>query len=506
MKSYDVIVLGSGPAGEQGAAMAAHLGKSVAMVEREVVPGGACINTGTIPSKTLRESALHLAGLKQRGLSGVDVGAKPNVTIHDFMQRKREVVEKEWDLIEENIRWNGIDRFRGLGRFVSPHEVVVDTSGYDIVLHGETILIATGSSPHHAPGVPFDDNLIYDSDSILNLDRIPHSLAVVGAGVIGCEYACMFAALGIEVTLIDGRTELLGHIDREIVDVLLRQMHNRLRINLQLGSEVENIDCSPDGVRLKLSNGRTITAEKALFAAGRQSNTDSLHLQEAGVATGKRGIIEVNQNYQTCVPHIYAAGDVIGFPALASTSMEQARTAMIHAFEPRSKNKLASLVPYGIWTIPELSMIGKTEEDCLEEGLDYEVGRAHYRNNARGQIIGDTAGMLKIVFSPDTRKLLGIHIVGDDAAELIHVGMMTMLLGGTIDAFQQAVFNYPTLGDTYKTAAYDGLGRLARRKQQQKQVMRQASSISRRLNKRHQQAKVAAEVVAVEAEAVKPVG
>ncbi|MDF2439603.1 MAG: transhydrogenase, partial [Abditibacteriota bacterium] len=235
MKSYDLIVLGSGPAGEQGAALAAHHGHSVAIVEREVVPGGACVNTGTIPSKTLRESALHLAGLRQRGLDGIDVSIRPNITVRDFLQRKREVVEKEWDLIEENLRWHGIDRYRGVGRFISPHEVVVDTSGYDMVLHGETILIATGSAPFHPPEIPFDDKFIYDSDSILSLDRIPQSLAVVGAGVIGCEYACMFAALGIEVTLIDGRVELLGHVDREIVDVLLRQMNNRLQIGLQLG-------------------------------------------------------------------------------------------------------------------------------------------------------------------------------------------------------------------------------------------------------------------------------
>jgi NAD(P) transhydrogenase len=485
MKNYDLIVLGSGPAGEQGAALAAHYGMSVAIVEREVVPGGACVNTGTIPSKTLRESALHLAGLRQRGLDGIDVSLRPNITVRDFLQRKREVVEKEWDLIEENMRWHGIDRYRGVGRFISPHEIVVDTSGYDITLHAETILIATGSAPFRAPQVPYDDLFIYDSDTILNLDRIPHTLVVVGAGVIGCEYACMFAALGIEVTLIDGRSELLGHVDREIVDVLLRQMGNRLRICLQLGSEVDDIHVGDTNVTMKLNNGRTVVADKVLFAAGRQSNTADLQLENAGVETGKRGIITVNENYQTNVPHIYAAGDVIGFPALASTSMAQSRAAMTHAFNlKKNRVNLAPQVPYGIWTIPELSMIGKTEEQCLEAGVDYEVGRAHYRNNARGQIIGDTAGMIKIIFDPDSKKIHGIHIVGDDAAELIHVGMMAMLLNGTLDVFSQAVFNYPTLGDVYKLAAYNGLERLARRKRQKKMVMSKAQSMSRRLAKR----------------------
>lgn len=486
MKSYDLIVIGSGPAGEKGAAQAAYFGKSVALVEKEVVPGGAGVNTGTIPSKTLRESALHLSGFKQRGLFGIDMSLRPNITVGDFMHRQREVVEKEWDLIEENFRWHNIDRFRGIARFASPHEIVVDTSGFDITLHGEIILIATGSSPYRPPTVPFDDVCIYDSDTVLNLDRIPQHMVVIGAGVIGCEYACIFAALGVEVTLIDGRTELLGHVDREIVDILMRQMRNRLRIQLQLGNDVAEIHPERDCVHLKLKNGREIVAEKVLFAAGRQSNTADLNLDKAGVATGKRGIITVNENYQTCVPHIYAAGDVIGFPALASTSMEQARVAMVHAFDLKYKTKLAPLLPYGIYTIPEISMVGQTEEQCLEAGIDYEVGRSYYRNNARGQIIGDTAGMIKVIFDPETKKLMGVHLIGDDAAELVHVGMMAMLLNGTLDAFIQSVFNHPTLGDIYKYAAYDGLQRLARRKKQRDLVMSQASSLERKLRKRRQ--------------------
>ncbi len=487
MRSYDLIVIGSGPAGEKGAALAAQFGKTVALVQREVVPGGACVNTGTIPSKTLRESALHLSGFKQRGLHSVDMALRSDISVSDFLQRKREVCEKEWDMIEENMRWHGIERYRGVGRMVSPHEVVVDTSGHDITLHGEVILIATGSSPLRSAHIPFDDMCIYDSDTILDLDRIPKTLAVVGAGVIGCEYAAIFAALGIKVTLIDGRTELLSHVDREIVDVLLREMKNRLRINMQLGENVENIKVDPECVSLKLSNGRIINAEKVLFAAGRQSNTADLNLESVGVQLGERGIIPVNDWYQTNVPNIYAAGDVIGFPALASTSMEQARVAIVNAFNLPYETELVKQWPYGIYTIPEMSMIGKTEEECLKDGTEYEVGRAYYRNNSRGQIIGDTAGMLKLVFDPQTHKLLGIHIVGESASELIHTGMMVMQLDGTIDAFVQTVFNYPTLGDIYKHAADDGLSRIARRRRQQAMILHEADDLEASLAARIRQ-------------------
>jgi len=507
MRSYDLIVIGSGPAGEKGACQAAYFGKSVAIIEREVMPGGAGVNTGTVPSKTLRESALHLSGFTQRGLYGIDMSLRPDITAGDFMHRKREVVEKEWDLIEENLRWHSIDRYRGTARFASPHEVIVDTSGYDITLHGEIILIATGSSPYRPDTVPIDDLCIYDSDTVLNIDRIPKTLAVIGAGVIGCEYAAIFAALGIEVTLIDGRTELLGFIDREIVDVLLRQIRNRWRIQLQLGNEVQEILPNGDAIKIKLSNGREINAEKVLYAAGRQSNTSELQLENAGVATGKRGIIPVNEHYQTNIPHIYAAGDVIGFPALASTSMEQARVAMVHAFDLEYKNKLAPLLPYGIYTIPEISMVGLTEENCLEKGIDYEVGRAYYRNNTRGQIMGDTSGMVKIIVDPATHKLLGIHIIGESASDLIHVGMMAMLLDGPLDTFIHSVFNYPTLGDMYKYAAYDALQRLARRERQKEQIMSEAASIEQRwanrLNQKDEAAVTpAAEAAPVEGDAV----
>ncbi len=463
MKNYDLIVIGSGPAGEKGACQAVYFGKSVALIEKEPAPGGACVNTGTIPSKTLRESALQLTGLKQRGLYGVDVSMRANISISDFMYRERVVVEKSWELIDDNLGHHGIDVYRGCARFASSHEIEINLGSSSIQIRGEKILIATGSSPFHPPTIPFDDVSIYDSDSILNLDRIPKSLAVVGAGVIGCEYACIFAALGIDVTLIDGRTELLGHIDQEISDALLRQMRNRLKIHLHLGEDVEKVEVRENCVNLILKGGRNVNVEKVLYAAGRQSNTETLALDKAGVQTGKRGIIAVNEDYQTCVENIYAAGDVIGFPALASTTIEQARAAVIHAFDMESKAKLAPVIPYCIWTIPEVATVGLTEEECLSKGIDHEIGRAYYRNNARGQIIGDTGGQVKIVFAPDTHKVLGVHIVGETAAELVHIGVMVMQLNGTIESFIDTVFNFPTLSDTLKYAAYDGLDRLSRR-------------------------------------------
>jgi NAD(P) transhydrogenase len=467
MRNYDFVVIGSGPAGEKAAAQAAYFGKSVALIEKEPAPGGAGVNTGTIPSKTLRESALHLSGWKQRGLYGVNVSIRPDISVSDFMYHERAVVEKAWELFDDSMTRHGVDIYRGIASFEGPHEIAVNLGSSHIVLRGENILIATGSSPHHPEGIPFDGRNVYDSDTILNLDRIPKNMVVIGAGVIGCEYACMLAALGIEVSLIDGRVELLSNIDQEISDILLRQMRNRLKIQMYLGQDVESVEQSTVGenscVLVKLKNGRQITVEKVLFAAGRQSNTAMLNLDKVGVQTGKRGIIEVNEYYQTNVSHIYAAGDVIGFPALASTSMEQGRIAATHAFSLENKTRLASIFPYCIWTIPEVATVGRSEEECLQNGIDYEVGRAFYRNNARGQIIGDTGGELKLVFSPQERTIIGVHIVGDTAAELVHIGLMVMETGGTIDRFIETVFNYPTLGELYKYAAYDGLARLARR-------------------------------------------
>ena len=464
MNTYDLIVIGSGPAGEKGAAQAAYFGKRVALIERQAMPGGACVNTGTIPSKTLRESALHLSGFLQRGFrDSVEVTMK-GINIADFMYRKQIVVEKEWSRIDENLRRHDVDRYHGRARFLSPNEIAIETDRGEEVIEGSIVLIATGSSPYRPPDVPFDDEAICDSDTILNIDRIPASLAIVGAGVIGCEYASIFAALGCEVHLTDSRSTLLPHMDREIVRVLLGELQNRLAVTLHLACEVREIVRSNGNVTLTMRNGQQIVVEKVLYAAGRNSNTTDLNLEAAGVATGKRGLIVVNESYQTNVPNIYAAGDVIGFPALASTSMEQARVAMVHAFDLKYKTRVAATLPYGIYTIPELSTIGMTEEACKEKAIPYEVGRAYYRANARGQIIGDTKGMIKLVFDPESLKILGVHIVGENASELLHVGMVVMQFGGTISAFIESVFNFPTLGEAYKYAAYDGLGNLARKR------------------------------------------
>jgi NAD(P) transhydrogenase len=461
---YDLIVIGSGPAGEKGAAQAAYFGKNVALIEREPVLGGACVNTGTIPSKTLRESALHLSGFRQRGFrDAVDLTIK-SITIDDFMYRKHQVLEKEWRRIDENLRRHAVDRFEGRARFLSPTQIAVTNNLGEQILEGRIILIATGSSPYRPASVPFDDECICDSDTILRIGKIPANLAVVGAGVIGCEYASIFAALGVEVHLIDARSTLLPHMDREIVRVLLGEMQTRLGVTLHLACEVQTIEKCDGKVSLLLRNGTCIVVDNVLYAAGRNSNTPELDLEAVGVKTGNRGLLLVNENYQTNVPNIYGAGDVIGFPSLASTSMEQARVAIVHAFDLKYKTKVASLLPYGIYTIPELSTAGLTEEECRAKSMAFEVGRAYFRNNARGQIIGDTKGLIKLVFDPETLKLLGVHIVGENASELLHIGMMVMQLGGTINAFIDSVFNFPTLSDAYKYAAYDGLGNVARKR------------------------------------------
>ena len=459
--SYDLIVIGSGPAGEKGAAQAAYFGRRVALIEREAVLGGACVNTGTVPSKTLRESALHLSGFRQRGFTAVNVNMKSHVNVADFMYRKQIVVEREWQRIESNLRRHDVDRYTGTARFLSPHEIEVTNALGTETLTGEIILIATGSSPFRPSTVPFDDEFVCDSDSILRMTTMPKKLAIVGAGVIGCEYASIFAALEVEVHLIDGRTSLLPQIDSEIMRVLLAEMQTRLGITLHLGCDVAEIDKCENDIAITLKDGRCIVCDKVLYAAGRTSNTAELNLEAAGVKSGTRGLVIVDENYRTNVDNIYAAGDVIGFPALASTSMEQARVAMVHAFNLKYKTRVTPILPYAIYTIPELATVGMTEEDCRKKGIDYGTGRASYRGNARGQIIGDTTGLIKLVFERGTDKLLGVHIVGENASELLHVGMMVMQFGGTISAFIDSVFNFPTLGEAYKYAAYDGLGNQA---------------------------------------------
>jgi len=467
VRQFDLVVIGSGPAGEKGAAQAAYFGKRVAVVESGSDLGGACINTGTLPSKILRESALYFSGLKQRGLYGIDYSLREGLTVKSFTHRKDVLVGMEGEKIRANLAAHGIELIQGVASFEDAHTIAVKTSKNEIIqLRGEAILIATGSRPHRPAEIPFDDEVIFDSDSILKMGRIPRSLVVVGGGVIGCEYASIFTALGVEVALVDGRDRVLPFLDAELSDALRERLAG-LGVKFLLGERMGPIERTKQGVRIQMPSGQSIEMESALFAAGRRGAVDELHLEKAGLAINKRGYVEVNESYQTAVPSIYAAGDVIGFPALASTSMEQGRVAVCHAFGFQYKKRLASMLPMGVYTIPEISAVGESEESCKEKHIEYEVGRARYANNARGLIAGDAAGLLKLLFRRDDRQLLGVHIIGENDTEMIHLGMMVLESGGTLDLFINFVFNYPTLSEMYKYAAYDGLGNLAGHKLRQ---------------------------------------
>src|SRR5579863_1355504 len=464
-EKFDLVVIGCGPAGEKAGAQAAYFGKRVAVIERAGVPGGSCINTGTVPSKTLRESALYFSGLGQRGLYGIDYSLKENLTVHDFMHHEREVVEMERRRILQNLELHKIEYVQGQAAFEDAHTVVVtngQTTGGGSIrrLHGEVILIATGSQPHRPAEISFDDVHTIDSDTFLQMDRIPKSLAVIGGGVIGCEYASIFMALGVKVTLVDGRDKLLPFLDTEISE-RLRDRLKELGMEFWFNERPVKVENSTSGATLHMKSGKKLETEAALFAAGRRAAVDGLALEKAGLALNDRGYIPVDDNFRTSTENVYAAGDVIGFPALASTSMEQGRVAVCHAFGFRYKQRVASMLPMGIYTIPEISAAGETEDSCKEKKIEYCVGRARYANNARGHITGDTAGLLKIVFAPGDKKLLGVSIIGESATELIHIGMMALDNGLTINEFIEQVFNYPTLSEMYKYAAYDGLGNLA---------------------------------------------
>jgi len=457
---FDLIVIGCGPAGEKAGAQAAYFGKHVAVIERAEYVGGSCINTGTVPSKTLRESALYFSGLRQRGLYGIDYSLKENLSVHDFMHHERQVVELERQRMLNNLALHHIELVHGQASFQDQHTISVVGLDGSRQLHGDVILICTGSRPHRPPEFAFDNTRIFDSDSFLQMDRIPASLAVIGGGVIGCEYASIFVALGVQVTLVDGRDRLLPFLDAEISERLRVRLAS-LGMNFWFNERPTRVQVTDSRAEITMKTGKTLPAESILFAAGRRAAVDGLSLEKAGLAINERGYISVDQSYRTIVPHIYAAGDVIGFPALASTSMEQGRVAVCHAFGFQYKQRIASMLPMGIYTIPEISAAGETEESCREKKIDYCVGRALYANNARGQIVGDTAGMLKIIFGRADRKLLGLSIIGESATELIHIGMTVLDNNLTIDEFIEQVFNYPTLSEMYKYAAYDGLGNLA---------------------------------------------
>lgn len=461
---YDLVVIGSGPAGQRAAIAAAKLDKRVAIIEHRAVLGGVCINTGTIPSKTLREAVLHLSGYRERGIYGASYTVKQNITIQDLLFRASHVIRHEIDVTRHQLQRNRVEVVEATASFVDPHTLrLSDLTGkaHRQVTAG-AIVIACGTQATKDGHIPFDGQRVFISDDVLSMDRLPRSLAVIGAGVIGAEYATIFAALGIRVTLIDKRTTLLPFIDAEITQALAYHMHQN-RVTLRLGEEVGGMEVFSDDrgehVRIKLASGKQVVTDRALYSIGRTGATDALNLDLAGLGCDSRGRVPVNENYQTRVPHIYAVGDVIGFPSLASTSMEQGRLAASHSFGVAAKS-MPGLFPYGIYTIPEISTVGRNEAELTEAGIAYEVGKARYNEIARGQIIGDTVGLLKLLFHYETRELLGVHIIGEGASELIHIGQAVLGLGGTVDYFVNTVFNYPTLAECYKTAAFDGLNRL----------------------------------------------
>ena len=456
---FELVVIGGGPAGERGAAQAAYFGKRVAIVEREPEPGGAAVHTGTLPSKTLRETALFLSGYRQRQLYGVTVDVDPDVTVARLLERKDAVRELETERIHANIDRHGIELVRGDARVLDPHTVEVITPDEVRELGAEVILIVTGSSPYRPPGIPYDDPDVRDADGILRIDRLPRALAVIGGGVIGCEYACMFAALGVEVHLIDPRAGLLPFLDREMGERLVAAMRG-LGVHLHLERKHERVERGSAGLVVTLSSGEGFVVDAVMVAAGRQGNTDGLGLEAIGVGVDARRYVEVDADYRTAVPGIYAAGDVVGFPALASVSMEQARVAVCHAFGFTYKREVSELFPYGVYTIPEVSCVGLGEDEAERRGIDVVAGRAFFRDNVRGQIVGDRDGMVKLVFERATRQLVGCHCIGERASELVHIGQAVIVLHGTVDTFIEMVFNHPTLGETFKYAAYDALAKL----------------------------------------------
>jgi NAD(P) transhydrogenase len=462
MISYDLLVIGSGPAGQKAAIQAAKLRKRVAIIEKEPVVGGASVNTGTLPSKTLKDAIYYLHGFKLRSFPNVSYSLKKTLTFRDLMTRKDLVTKKELDVVTNQLERNDVEIIHGLASFVDPHTIqVLQRTGQVEQCRAPYIVIATGSRPRAAEGIPFNNVTVCDSDSILSTETIPKTMVVVGGGVIGCEYASMFAAFGIKVTLLERRTELLRFVDQEIVQALIYQMRST-GVTVRLGEEIAGVTLDDRNRPVtSLKSGKTIVSDMLLYAMGRMANTDELNLGAVGLSTDGMGQLKVNEFYQTDVPHIYAAGDVIGFPALASTSMEQGRLAACHAFQvPQST--LPKMMPYGIYTIPEISTVGKNEEELTAQGVPYEVGRAFYREIARGQIFGDLEGLLKLIFHRDTLQLLGVHIIGEGATELIHIGQSVLTYSGTVDFFVHNVFNYPTLAECYRTAALDGINRLGR--------------------------------------------
>lgn len=457
MEHFDVLVIGAGPAGQKAALQAAKLKKKVAVVEREKVVGGACVSTGTLPSKTLRETVHSLSMLHRRQL----IQSK-GTTMAALLERKELVVKHEIDIIRGQLDRNGVKLFTGSASFVDPHVVRVSTAdGSTTDAQAKVIIIATGSRPTAPKGIDASDSRVLDSDGVLDLEHVPRTLTVLGGGVIGCEYACIFSALGTKVTLVDRRNRLLRFMDGEISDALAYQMRAH-DITLRLGEELEQVVLGNTSGRVetRLKSGKVVLTERLLIAMGRASNVEGLGLDTLGIETSSTGLVTVNASYQTGAhPHIYAVGDVIGFPSLASTSMEQGRLAVLHALGEKA-HAFPKSFPYGIYTIPEISFAGATEEELTEQKVPYEVGRAEYSETARGQILGDHTGILKLLFHRESLALLGVHIIGEAATELIHIGQAVIAHGGLVSYFRDTVFNYPTLAECYKVAALNGLNRL----------------------------------------------
>ena len=457
---YDLVVIGSGPAGQKGAICAAKMRKKVAIIDRKKSVGGVCVHTGTIPSKTLREAVLYLSGFRQRTFYGRGYALKDRIAMSDLIFRAQAVMAREVEVIRAQLRRNYVNILEGDARFLDANTLEVKSEEGSQLVRGHHILIACGTRPAHSADIPIDGHRIFDSDQVHCLEEIPRELIIVGAGIIGLEYASMFAALGVKVTLLDQRPILLDFVDREIVESLCFQLR-QLGTVFRLGEKVVSIgfDEERDRVFAKLASGKNVHGQGLLYTIGRQANGDLLNLESAGISPEGRGKLSVNEHYQTTVPHIYAAGDVIGFPALASTSMEQGRLASCHMFGKPGKMP-PNLIPYGIYTIPEISMVGQTEEQLTKENINYEIGLARYAELAKGQMLGDEQGLLKLIFDPDSLKLLGVHAIGDRAAEIIHIGQVVLTMGASIEYFRDAVFNYPTLAEAYKVAALDGLNKL----------------------------------------------
>ena len=460
MQRYDLIVIGSGPAGQRAAIQAAKAGKLVALVEKREVVGGVCINTGTIPSKTMREAVIHLSGIQYQNIYGMNYRVKEKTSMADLSLRAQHVISTEIEVTRAQLARNNIDMLWGQASFVDPTHLEIENSRGRTLYEAPFIIIATGTKPAVSACVPINGRSIIDSDQILSLTDVPRTLIVVGGGVIGVEYTCMFATLGVRVILIEKRPRLLEFADSEMVEALSYHLRDS-RVTLRLNEEVESVEECASGVVAHLKSRKKISCDTLLYAVGRQGNVDELNLAAAGIEADSRGRIKVDEDFRTSQSNVFAVGDVIGFPSLASVAMEQGRVAAGRAFGIPLTSK-PDFYPYGIYTIPEISFIGKTEEQLTGEDVPYEVGVAYYREIARGQIRGDTTGRLKIIFHRENRGILGVHIIGEGASELLHIGQAVMILGGTIDYFIDTVFNYPTLAECYKAAAFNGINKLTR--------------------------------------------